>query len=634
MVLFGADKKETTGRKKIRPVVVKTQNVARELMLAARSSEVEVEDLDFFILDTQTYVRMDQEGVEVEWEEISSDAVYDLDAKTTMLNGDFEIKQIYEIEIFGKNDFDKYKDFHVAVGANATKCKIYLSIKEGSTITYSPTIIPDLAMLINKSKIRAGILINIFDDMLPDLLSKLSARVRVAENLVFNKTETLLIAKGFEPTITQDDKLIFHYDKNEIVPENKKIDYSKRGFIQSVYKDELLIEYLNPVMGQAGRNCRGEFMEPKPISTLNVPKFGIDSTIKEIKTNKGIEYRAVQNGYIAFDKNIYSIQTYIDVDQVSFKTTGSISSPFDSDISLNVKELDAQKDAVGTGMEVNVAIIDIEGNVGPNAKVNAKKAIIGGQTHKTSVVSATNLNIHVHKGRAYGEHIYIARLEHGIVEGDKINIAQAMGGEIKGKEIKIEVCGSYVKASASHLIEITRLHSGENIFTIDPLLGKIFQDDTNENQEDIEQFQNDIKEIERDIAKYTQVILGNQATFDIIKKKLIHYKKNNIKMPPSFVEQYNKFVKIEKHLIGLKSEKKLLNNKISLLGAKTAAFQDNILNARIINRGAWIGHNEIKFKLIKPEIELVYRPRDGSNEHIFGLVEVEEGDFEIQALKS
>jgi hypothetical protein len=65
----------------------------------------------------------------------------------------------------------------------------------------------------------------------------------------------------------------------------------------------------------------------------------------------------------------------------------------------------------------------------------------------------------------------------------------------------------------------------------------------------------------------------------------------------------------------------------------TVSFQDNILDARVINRDDWLGYNEIRFKLVDPPIELVYKPEEGSSERAFGLVELNDGTFEIQAME-
>jgi len=633
MALFGSKKSNPSFMKKVRPTVVKTQNVAKELVTLAKSYDVRVDSLDFSILEAQTFVRENSETAEGEWEEVSSEELYGLDKEKTLLNPNFQIKQVYEIEIFSKNGVeDFYKDFNVEVGVNATKCKAYLSIKQGSVVNYSNSFEKDLLVIINKSKIRAGILINIFDEMLDVTISQIVARVRVDETVKYEKNEMILIAQSLEPTATTDNKIIFHYAKEEKVKENAKVDYASRGFIHSVVQDELIIEYVKPKEGKPGRNCRGEFIAPKEAEVNHLPTFKIDETIKEIDTPNSIEYRAVDKGYVMHEGENYSIQKELDIGEISFKTTGSISSGLDSDITISVKETDFMKDAIGSGMSIEVSEIDIEGNIGPNSNVNAIKAIIGGQTHKTSQIRAHTLKINTHRGSAFGKDIHIVRLEHGIVDGDKVEIEQAVGGDVRAKEIRVDLCGSYLKATASRLIEIKKLKGSENIFTIDPLIKRTAQEDLEESESKIKEINYAIRDLHKEIEKYEILIKNNVDTFNEVKKRLIHYKKNGVKMPSSFIRQYNQFKKAEEHLGNIRKELSEKNEQLLLFTNHTTSLQDNIMDARVINRDHWSGHNEIRFKLVNPDKELVYKQEPGSPDKVFGLVELEDGEFSIQAV--
>ena len=376
MALFGSKEKATL--KKVRPTVIRTQNVAKEIFNFSKSYDIKPEMLDFNILDVQTYTRIGEQ--ETEWELISTDELYELDDKTALLNEHFHIKQTYEIELFSKpqNSDSPCRNMKIAVGANATKCKVYLSIGAGSKITYEPSLERELILEINKRKIRAGILIHIFDEMVENVASKISAHIRVEESVEYSKNETFLIAQGYEPTPTTNDDLLMHYEANNDVNEKDKVDYASRGFIQNVKKDELLIEYIKPKNGKPGRNCRGEYMQPQEPTVTNEVKFSVDDTIKEVDGAENVCYIAKENGYIALNENTYTIQKEVDVGEISFKTTGSISSGIDSDVNISVTEADAIKDAIGTGMNVEVTEIDIDGNVGSNAKVVAVKATIGG----------------------------------------------------------------------------------------------------------------------------------------------------------------------------------------------------------------------------------------------------------------
>jgi len=633
MALFGSSKKAPS-IKKVRPTVVRTQNVAKEIFAIAKSYDIKPELLDFNLLEVQTYTRLNEEGKESEWEEVKMSDSCEFCKEEFLLNPYFQIKQTYEIEIFSKKDLpEEYSEFKAAVGANATKCKVYLSISQGAKISYAPRLEEDMVDLINRKKIRAGILIDVFDDIMPVFISKFAARVRIAESLEIEKNETHLIAEGIEPTATRDDALILHFEKNKKeLDEHERINYAERGFIQSVKEGELLIEYVKPKMGKPGRNCRGEYLQPKEPTIQNEPTFQVDDTIKVVEDEESIKYYAKENGYIALDNNTYTIKNEVDVGEISFKTTGSIKSGVDSDVNISVKEADAVKDAVGTGMVVEVSEIEIEGNVGSNAKVLAKKAKVGGQTHKTAIVEADELDINVHKGKAIGGNVHVTRLEHGEVNAEHATISQAVGGTIRAKEVEIEVCASHVKAIASRKIEIKKLIGSENIFIIDPLLSNDVKHSLEENEEQIKSLEAEIKELKEEISKYTKFIKDGMSAFLEIKKRLMHYKKNGVKMPESFVKKYKQFQNMQEKLKSLKEDYQIKQEKLNLLTTRTASFQDNIFDARIINRDRWVGYNEIHFKLVDPPMDLVYKPLEGSKEQVFGLVEVDEGEYVIRAL--
>ncbi|MCF6339160.1 MAG: FapA family protein [Sulfurimonas sp.] len=633
MGLFSSSEDGKPILKKIRPTVIKTKNVAKELIDIAKKNDVNVNTLDFDILEVENFIRTNKDKEEVDWDTINDHELHELDDAKAILNKNFQIKQIYEIEIYSKEDNDIFKNFHVAIGANASKCKIYLSIKAGSKVITSEDFNKIFLNHIKKSKVRAGILINIFDEMLNELVSRVSALAKVEGEIFYEKNETILIAESHEPTPTVNDEIIMHYEKKVDMEEDKQVDYSNRGFINSVLENDLLIEYIKPQKGKPGRNCRGEFMEPKEPEVTSVPTFGIDDTIEMIDNQNNIEYRAKQAGYITLEGTTYIIKSELDVDTIDFKSTGSISSGKDSEVTLSVKENDSQKDAIGEGMEVEVSEIDIKGNIGPNTKVSAKRATVEGQTHISSEISADDLTINVHKGLATGDNITITRLEQGIVEGKKVTIAQAVGGEIRAKNIEIGVCASYVKATASRLIEIQKLQGSENVFTIDPLLQSDKKKGHGKNENEISELKTSVIEIQKEIEKYSKLVRDNSASFNDVKKRLIHYKKNGIQLPLSFINKYKQFKKIQEHLDTIKNEIEVKKDKLQLLTTKTASFQDNIFDARVINRDRWLGHNEIVFKLVDPPIELTYKPEEGSNDKIFALVDTDEGTYAIEVVK-
>ncbi len=635
MALFSSGKKHTPIVKKVRPTVVKTENVAREIESIAKEYGIKQENLDFNILDVRSFTRFLRKRDEGEWEEIENERLNEID-DATLLDPNFQIKQIYEVEIFSRqrsrNPLDEFK---IAIGANATKCKIYMQIKEGSVLRYFTGFKDELRMYIDKHKVRAGVLIYIFDEMLESVVSKLAAKVQLEEMLLFEKMETVLIAESIEPTPTQHGTLVFRYEEHKNEEDaDKRIDYADRGFIQSVHKDELLIEYIKPRPGQPGRDCRGRYIAPKEPSENNDITFDIDeSTIYVKEDEKSIKYFAKENGYIAFEDNTYMIKSEADVNQVSFKTTGSITVGTDSDVNLIVTEADAIKDAIDTGMKVEVSELDVEGNVGSDAKVKAVKATIGGQTHKSSLIEAEEVDINIHKGTVKGKNVRITRLEHGVVEAENVQITQAIGGRIYAENVIIEVCGSYVRINASHKIEIKKLRGSENIFTIDPLQQKKTKEGYEKNKEEIQEIEIKLQKSKKAVEDYTKVVKKNYKVFNDIKKRLLHYKKNGIKFPEAYVKQYKMYQAQIDKLKELKEQQQRLEEKLYLLANQTDTLQYDILDARIINHDRWIGYNELRAKLLDPPLELVYKPQENEADHIYGVVEVEEDVFKLQPLK-
>ncbi|WP_345978487.1 flagellar assembly protein A [Sulfurimonas sp. HSL3-2] len=634
MAIFGS-KKETDidKNKSIRPTVISTENVAKELIHIAASNRVDLSTLDFNLLEMETLTRKKSASKEEVFSEITEQELKEIGKSNLLLDQNFEIKQNYEIEVFTKKENPLYDKFHFSIGVNATMCKVYLTIKEGSFLAHHQNFEEEFLGLLNKKKIRANILVGIFDDMVPDVIKKLNSSLLVNERMTFGKTEPILVAESIEPVPTINDEVILHFREKNKKEDTDKVDYSKRNFIQSVVKDELLIEYIKPKKGTPGRNCRGEFIDVPEPTANNVPTFKVSDNISVVETEDTTEYRANKNGYIVFENETYEIKDELDVTEISFKTTGSIETELDADVSLKVKETDAMKDAVGTGMEVEVSELDVEGNIGPKARVIGKRVKIDGQTHKTSYIDAADLTINVHKGTARGDEVHITRLEQGVVVANSVDIKQAIGGNITAKEVVVDLLGSNALVTASHIIEIKKMQGSENRFVIDPLAVESVDEDVGRKENKLDELDQKIKRLKQDRDKYTEMLKKNESTFLEIKKRLMHYKKNNIKMPEAFVKQYKQFQKLQAHLDSVEKELEQQKMKKERLNVSIGTVQDDIFAARIINRDKWVGYNEIKFKLLDPPIDVVYTPIEGSFNTVYALFQTDDDEYIIKAVK-
>ncbi len=633
MAFFGSKKESDTTQKTVRPVVVKTENVAKELMSIASLNRVDAASLDFNILEIQTLTRKKTASNNEVFNEIPLEELSKLRDNKLLLDSNFEIKQSYEIEVFTKKPRPHYDDLHFSIGVNATMCKVFLSIKAGSKALFCEDFYEGFLDLINKRRIRSNLLVGLFDEKLGDVISQMDAIMVVNKGLNFEDNETFVIAEGIEPEPTINDKLLYHYKEKDTEKKTNKIDYSKRNFIQSVVKDEVLIEYKKPKKGSSGRNCRGEFLTTKEPQTENLPTFKVTDKIAIIENEEHIEYKAVENGYIVFENETYDIRDELDVNEVSFKSTGSIETKFDADVTLKVKENDIFKDAVGMGMEVEVSEIEVEGNIGPKARVNAKKARINGQTHQSSFVKADELYINIHKGEAHGENVHITRLEQGTVVGNSVDVTQATGGHLRAKEVTIDLIGSHVNVTASQRIEIKRMQGSENKLTIDPLAVESIDENVDEKEKELDAIDERLKILKKEIQKYKKILENNESSYIEVKKKLIHYKNNNIAMPDAFVKSFKQYQKYQQFLGDLLSEEIAKKEKREALNIAINAIQNSIYTARVINKDRWIGYNEIRFKLIDPPMDIVYSPPEGSLDKVFALVKTKDDEYIIKAVK-
>jgi hypothetical protein len=73
LALFG--KTETSAVKSsaiTTPIVARTQFISKELNDVATRHKVAVNELDFHITDTETFIRVNQSGAEAEWSKIAN----------------------------------------------------------------------------------------------------------------------------------------------------------------------------------------------------------------------------------------------------------------------------------------------------------------------------------------------------------------------------------------------------------------------------------------------------------------------------------------------------------------------------------------------------------------------------------
>lgn len=604
------------------PQLVRTANVAKELIEVAKKYELPIHALDFKILKTTLYIKHApiENPDSVEFLEISKEDRTALSDHEALKDPTLFLKQVYDIEIF-KVTTPLFPHLQLSISGNKSLTSVYAVIQAGSKLEAMPELEHSLFDYLNRRKLRARILIDIWDDGMRDAVRAIAAKALIDGIYTFSEETQILVAQTIGSVPTIDDTFITHFQRKvEAENELKRVNHKERGFITAVAEGELLMTYRKPQQGTPGRDCRGEFLKiPDPLTT-HEPKFTVDDQTIEVREDeKKIEYLSKKNGYIDFASNQYYIKENLEVSEISFKSTGNVSAGLNKDISIRVKDSDSTKDAIGIGVEVEASEVDVDGNVGSNAVVRANLIRIGGQTHQSSKLYAPDIYVHVHKGYAQGDKVEVKRLEQGRIEGFNVHVELATGGEIVARDVVIDVLQSHTKITASHSIVIKKMRGSENSLCIDQTRQSENAAKIQALEEKIEAMRIDINISQKKLKEDQTRFHEHKATIEELKRRLVGYKQSGIQPPNAFLQSYKKFQNMH-HAIEMEGrDLRLKEENYALLMGERSRFQEDVLEATITNYDIWRGHNEVSFHLTDPYTEIDYIPKEGLRESVISL---------------
>ena len=598
---------DTSATSEFKSIVIDTINVAKELKNIAAAHHLKLTDIAFKLLRVSTFYSDEKS----ENNEMNEEEMKLLLEDSFLLNPNLKLTQHYRIEIYKIAD---QEDDHtilpeITLSGNKNLTKIIAMVAKNHDVKYTSKLEEKIIQDIQIKKIKAGILVGIRDHNMYKEVKKIVANIRV--NGIIDQNQTFVVAQGIDEIPPVNDDLIYHYKKKiNSKSTDGKIDYSKRGFVLAVEKDECIVEYIKPQTGTPGRNCRGTFIPVKePRKTNDIP-IGITANLTKKESETSIKYIANRGGYVNFDKGNYDIQDQMEINEISFRSTGSIDASLGSNIKINIKEKDILKDAIGSGMSVETTEVRVEGNIGSGAKIKAKIAEIGGQTHQTSYIEADKIVIAVHRGEANGVDIQIDRLEGGKVIGENIHVQQMIGGEIIGKIVKIDNLMSNAKITASEIIEVSELKGNNNKFIIDPSVTKEFNDMIESINKKIEKLEEDLKAYPRQLSAKKEFIEKNKPMAEMVKEKILELKKSGVEPPVTLFAKIKDFqekvIDYNSVLQTFKEKKEELQDFRENLNK----VQNKVYLAKIINHSSWKEFNEVRFRLISPPKDVTYNPKE------------------------
>lgn len=627
LALFGKSKDENENQTQevgFQNIIIDTENVNQELKNISSSQNIPLNQLDFTLLSFKSVFKTHKDD---EWMEINKSNIEQFRDEDFLLNEELQIKQQYKVEIFLK-DKDKLPLLEIILGGNKFLTKIIATVKKNFDIKYSSKLKDYIVGEINKRLLKQSMLISIFQSEMEKEVEKIVSKIRI--NNFLDEDHTFIVCNCVEPIAPINDNLIFHYKKNiNKKDEHGRIDYSKRGYIQAVQKGDIIIEYIKAKEGRNGRNCKGELLKVKEPEQ----KYSIDFTVSENIEKKEDENRIIfvakKDGYVNKEGDKYDINDNMEIEEVSFKTTGSIEANLESNVKINIKESDVLKDAIGPGMSVETTEIMVEGNIGSGAVVKAKIAKIGGQTHKNASIYADEMDISVHRGYAEGENITIKRLEGGRVNAKVVKIDQAIGGEVTAERIFIKQLVSNVTMIASEIIEISELKGTNNKFIIDPSRVLGFQEKIDELEKKLKKIESAISITKKAIREKKVLIDKNREPAELVKQKIIELKRSGQEPAKTLIKKIKDFQQLIATYNSMLDKYKKEKEERENIKKEIDDIQSTILKAKIINHSVWHEYNEIKFVLLSPKIEITHVTKEGEISKSITLSKVEEGEYQI-----
>jgi hypothetical protein len=532
-----------------------------------------------------------------------------------------KITQKVKIQIMPKQIRNHF-DFKIEINALGSKVKIIYKKQE---LRVRSKFKEEFLDEINMLKFKQGIIINLFNE-------------EFLENIehIIDKIKKLNIGEEFNFEVSNQPLL------KEYTP-SKYIELYKKTGVDSIKKNEKIIEYYYPNESKNSINVKGEYIEFEHKVESNQVDFKYNDTIQkeffnifinedgekkemlissqnnnlEVKKHK-IIYIALKDGYVDIKNGELQIKNEMTIDKIDIKS-GNVNMLTDKNVSLTLTEEEIHKDTVGMGMQVVSEIIDIKGSIAAKSKLKGNDITIGMQTHLSSYIQAKKIaTIKFSKGRVESPIVNIESLESGIIIADEVNVKNFHGGKIYAKIINIENVHGNINCYASEKINIKNIIGGENIFVFQ--FGLAFSErkfyHTQNNK--ILDLQKDIKNKNFDFKHLYNFIQNNKDSYQKIKKM-----KNNIHLK-SHLDVFEK--NFQKYQI-LKKEIEILNMKVETSKVLIKTKEESIKTSKLQIEGEWVGFNKVSYIFDLEGVEFNKVPRENSKDTINLIIKNQEGNF-------
>ncbi len=612
----------------IKPVKVITSNVLGELQHIASENAILDSTLRIELNAVTTLVKTS----DTDFFEIPDDALSTYKEESSLRDNTLELKQNYDIKIKSKRTDYPFKDMHSQIEFKENDTLAYLVIKQGSRLKYKKGLYEDFLDYITEQKLRSNIMLYLFDADYQNTIKEFVNLIQKIKLLTFKEDKKILISKSIDATLGVESKLIMNIEqKSDVGVEDStgKVDYANRGVFINCAQGEQLFEFIKPQQGEHGRTCRGRIIEAKTINLDETPTFTVDDSIEIQDSFENIKYLATKSGFLTKNENKYDVTNNLDIGEISFKTTGTINSNLDADITINVTRNDPLEDAIEKGMHVKVRKLSVKGNIGPDTKIETRDISVTGQTHDSSSIKCVNADIRQHRGKVTGREVKIHTLEGGKVVADKVTVEHAVRGKIRAKTIEVGTLGSNVTMESSKYIQVDMINGGENKFIIDTSIKSAFDEHKKPDAAYLEKLEDELKLLIKTLKDTTAKVKKNLEPCKKIQDTIMKSKKEGLDIPDKLVKNFKICKVMMARYKKLKEDFKYKKSQVEKVKNGQLESDLDIFDAKIVVNKPIEGFNSIAYRLSNPEREIVLKTDKRMNKTTFKLREEHDGALKI-----
>ncbi len=381
------------------------------------------------------------------------------------------LKKRYFVKFFvNENRSELFDILSVDVDDKEKPMRAYIVVDTGKISQPMDVEEDEIADVILKLLALSGIIYGIKEKVIPAIAKEIKKRLNPAQ-----KPFRILVAEGKKPVRGENSKLVFYFNRYHAagsVTEDGRIDYRKKNFLVPVKKGQILVEFFKPTRGEEGYDVFGNVIPQDVgvvIEDIDDIRFN-EEAIERIEEGRVIRLISKKDGVIIYCNGIYDIDTTVSVDKVDIKTTGNLDANKEVDLEIG-RGGDSVEDTIAAGMKVTARRVTVNGDVGPNAVIEADEVNIRGSVHQEAKIVAKKVKIAICRGSVEADEVEVDLAEHAKIMAKECTVInKAMACKLYSPKVEIkEVMISSNVTTSSETVEINRIEGTDNVIAVQPL---------------------------------------------------------------------------------------------------------------------------------------------------------------------